>query len=222
MIGEKILSRESVTAMANQNVSFATSRSQVVDAYLQQGQNVVTRLRELAVQSADGTLSDADREAIQAEAGQLLEHLDAQYRDGEFNGQKVLQGGAVDVAVSPDGDAMTLQNGNLSRADLGIDNLDLSTAEGAQQAIDALDAASENISGQRSVIGADMRRLDETFQANLQSRAAAREAGAGYTDVDYGQMLTRMSTASIRQQIGIALKAQSSQITGGLVQSLLG
>ncbi|OVE82667.1 hypothetical protein BVY04_00300 [bacterium M21] len=221
MIGQRLLNNAAGTSMANMNVNFANSRSQTVESYLGNASDVTSRLKELSVQAANGMLTDNDREAINAEAQELLEHMDETFRNANFNGQKILQGGSESVAVSSDGSSLEIHNGDLSRATLGLEGFDLSTQEGANAALEAADGAIDALGSQRAQIGSDIRILDERFDANMDYEAALREAGSRQVDVDYAFGATQQASASIQAQVATAVSAQGNQLAGSMISGLV-
>ena len=221
MIGNRLLNTAQRSSVANMNVGFATSRAQTVDSYLQGTHDTVSRLKELSVQANNGLLTDNDRDAINAEAQELMKHLGQTYQTARFNGQEVLQGGTADVAVTADGDKATVTNGDTSFAKLGIEGLDLSTQEGAEAALEALDTATDEISNQRAQIGTDLRKLEDQYEANLAAEANLREASSNQMDTDIARASTEFSTPSIRSQVASAVASQGNQLQGSMISALL-
>ncbi|OVE78293.1 hypothetical protein BVX99_00270 [bacterium F16] len=220
MIGQRMLNNAQSTSVANLNVNFASSRSQTVDSYLQGSQDTMSRLKELSVQANNGILSDADRESINTEAQELLKGLDQNYQSANFNGQKILQGGTVDVAVNSAGDSIQLNSADISRETLGIENIDLSTSEGAAAALESLDGAIDLLSEQRAKVGSDLRVLDDRFASNLDYEANLRESGSKLTDLDYAFGASEHAAGSIQSQIALAMTAQANNLQGATIAGL--
>ena len=220
-IGQRMLDMASTTSVANSNVNFATSRSQTIDSYLQNSSDVISRLKELSVQSANGTLTDVDREAIDAEANELLKGLDLNYHTANFNGQKILQGGSESVAVTGDGETLNVRNGDVSRTTLGLEDIDLSTMEGATAALDALDDAMDSLGEQRANVGTDLNTLEGRYQANMDYESNLVESGSKLTDVDYAFSSTNLASADIRSQVALAVAAQGNALQGSMITALL-
>ena len=214
MIGQRMLDVAGSTRMANQNVEMAMSRSQTTDAYLQQSGDMVSRLKELTIRAGDGTLSDNDRDALQKEADQLVEQLNQNYQNASFNGQKLLQGGDHDVAITSDGDTTKVHNGDLN---LGLSDLDITDTDNA---IDALDAALESLSQQRVQQGVDQSSLQNRYEANLAVEANLREAAAKRLDTDMAEAMTELSSAQILNDIGNAVAAQGANISSEIAADL--
>ena len=116
------------------------SAIEIAEGGLESQQDAVGRLRELAVQAANGTLSDQQRQAINAEAQQLLQEIDATAGNTEFNDRALLDGSNPSLTLETSGNT-TIQFQESTIDSLGLSGLDLSTQAGAQSAIDALDDA---------------------------------------------------------------------------------
>ena len=117
----------------------AVSLAQTAEGALGGTSDDVARIRELAVQAANGTLSDADRSAIQAEVDQIVAGIDRTAQQTEFNGQSLLNGdigpgSGVPVATSSDGSGETVEVEDSSAAALGLSGIDVSNVAGAQAA----------------------------------------------------------------------------------------
>src|SRR5699024_2715828 len=129
---------------------------------LHEKHSILHRIRELSVQAASDTLTDRDREVIQYEVDQLLDQLGVMRRDTEFNTRPLLNGGELKLqtgANSGQSMTITLPNTNIDM----LDGLDLSTREGADEAIGLLDEAINHISSERSRMGAYENRLEHTY-----------------------------------------------------------
>ncbi len=182
------------------------------------------RLRELAMQAASGTTSADSRAILQREADQIVEELDAQAARTEFNGVNVADGsvGSVDVQTgtgSTDQTAVDLLD--LTTGGLGLGGIDLTTAAGAQSALDSIDAALDNVNEGRSNLGASQNRLESAIaygeQAALNTEAASSQIG----DTDFLQAFIDNGNQSVQQKAAIFSMAQARNINRVAVQGLL-
>ncbi len=199
---------------ARTNANEATSFTQVADSGIGQIQDGLGRLRELAVRASNGTLSDAQRQAFQAEAEGIVADVDRITESTEFNGTNVLEADQqFEFQVgTTDGETIALDTGDGTSAEaLGLDDVDLSTAEGAQAALTAIDEATEQTSAQRSSIGAVQNRL-ERASMNLSSRIENTvSANSQIRDLDVAAASAEKVRADILQQSNVALLVQASQ-----------
>lgn len=182
------------------------------------------RLRELAMQAASGTTSQQGRDMLQREADSILEELDAQADRTEFNGIKVADGslGAIDVQTGTgSGDQTEVELLDLTTGGLGLGSIDLSSAAGAQNALDAIDSALDNVNEQRSGLGASQNRLESAIaygeQAALNTEAAASQIG----DTDFLSAAMENSNQSVQQKAAIFAMTQARNINRVAVQGLL-
>jgi len=177
--------------------------------------DVTSRLRELAVQSADGGLSDTDRAAIDAEAQQLLEEIDRTAESTEFNGQELLAGSEQNVELQV-GSGTTADNriavttGGIGTESLGLDTVDLSTAEGAQAAIGAIDAAQSTVSERRATLGAQSNRLERAAENLTSQRNSLAATNSRIRDADFAKETADLAGSLVRKQAQISIRAQAN------------
>lgn len=185
------------------------------------------RMRELAVQSASGTLNNDQRAAIDAEFQQLSDEVGRQARGTEFNGLSLTDGSAgnVDVQVGPDNAGSSRVGvgfGDLTDTGLGIDGLDVLSQGGAQGALDALDSALDTVNQQRTDIGASYNRLESSIRYGESSATEQDAAAARIMDADFATLVSENAGSQIQQQAGVAALAQSRNIQRTAVLGLLG
>ncbi|MBW1636855.1 MAG: flagellin FliC [Deltaproteobacteria bacterium] len=209
---------------AARNANDGISLSQTAEGALQESTNILQRIRELAVQSANDTNSAGDRASLQAEVDQLLEEMDRIATSTQFNGRTLLDGsmtGATFQVGANQGQVITFDIGNATTSALGVDSIDISTQTGAGSAISDVDGAIDSVDRIRGGLGAIQNRFEYTI-ANLNSvienLSAARSR---ILDADIAKETSEMTRASILQQAGVSILAQANQ-TPLLAVSLLG
>jgi flagellin len=209
---------------AVRNANDGISLSQTAEGALQESTNILQRIRELAVQSANDTNSAGDRASLQAEVDQLLEEMDRIATSTQFNGRNLLDGsmtGATFQVGANEGQVITFNIGSATIASLGVDSIDISTQAGAGTAIGDIDTAINTVDGIRGGLGAIQNRFEYTI-ANLnnvsENLTAARSR---ILDADIAKETSEMTRASILQQAGVSILAQANQ-TPLLAVSLLG
>ncbi|HBU48392.1 MAG TPA: flagellin FliC [Myxococcales bacterium] len=199
---------------ARTNANEATSFTQVADSGIGQIQDGLGRLRELAVGAANGTLSDAQRQAFQSEAEGIVADVDRITQSTEFNGTRVLEADQefqFQVGTSED-ETIRMETGDGTSSEaLGLEDIDLSTASGAQAALTAIDEATEQTNAQRSAIGAVQNRL-ERASVNLSSSIENTvAANSQIRDLDVAAASAEKVRTEILQQSNVALLVQASQ-----------
>lgn len=204
---------------AKLNVNDGIAVIQITDAGLQQIQEGKLRLQELAVQSANGTLNDQDRQAIQAEASQIQEQISSVIADTNYN----------DISLLASNDKLNLQSGPGTGDQTGIkltdysnafNTVDLSTQAGAASAIVTLSSDQDQISAARSELGATESALSSSVERLASLSEALSVAGSRIKNADIAEQSTLLATASIRARADVAIQAQAN-LSAARVQQLV-
>jgi flagellin len=204
---------------AARNANDGISLAQTAEGALQETTNILQRMRELAVQSANDTNSTTDRASIGEEVSQLIEEIDRIANTTAFNGKVLLDGsqGPYTFQVGADegvNQTISLTVDTATSAALGVDaaTIDVETdATSAASAITSIDAAIELVDTSRGNLGAVQNRFESTI-ANLsnvsENLSAARSR---ILDADIAQETSAMTKNNILQQAGVAILAQANQ-----------
>ncbi len=180
----------------------------------------VSRIRELAVQSANGTLSDDQRQALNAEAQQLLQEIDNTAQNTEFNGLRPLDGSTGTVTLDAAGD-LDIQFSESTVDSLGLNGLDISTQAGATAALNSTDTAIDQINRSRSTLGAQENALASAAEQRSIQSLNLQEAESRIRDLDVARAFVEQTRNQILLQGGISALAQSS-LNNETAASLLG
>ena len=213
---------------ATRNANDAISVIQTAEGALGEVNNVLARMRELAVQAAnEGTLGTAERNYIDQEFQLLESELNRIVGVTEFNGQKLIDG-SLSAGVSfqvgmrnstNDRIALTVLDSDATA--LGINDEVLSAATSAQAAIEALDTAIQSVATLRGTLGATQNRLTMTI-SNLTNMHENFSASASrIQDADVAEETAQMTRHQILTQAGVAVLAQANQLPQAAL-SLLG
>ena len=135
----------------------------VAEGGLQNVSNNLQRMRELAVQASNGTLSESERAALQQEFSQLAQGINRVVEQTTYNNRRVLGGDIRDMQVQlgpNEGQQMRVTLPNMDIRTLGLENVNLNSTENAQNALEALDRAIETVSNTRSYVGSVTNRLE--------------------------------------------------------------
>jgi flagellin len=214
-------------AMASRNAADAQSLIDTAEGGMQETHNVLLRMRELAVQSANGTLTDADRQHTDAEFKQLQNEMDRISNNTKWAGQNLLNGQSFSFQVG-EGAYQTI-NVNIGDMDSynpydsgasGFDgvrhdyvygnDIELDTVSQSQRAIQAIDLAIDYVSSERANLGAVSNRLDSTM-SNLDQVAVNLSASQGrIQDADFAQETGNLAKNQILQQAATAMIAQAN------------
>ncbi len=203
--------------VAEQNANNAVSMSQTADGALGQMHDVLGRMRELAMQSSNGSYSSADRDNIQQEYTALQAEMDRIKQSTTFNGVDLLNANAqpqtFQVGLTSDPNNQ-LQVG-LSEVDLtGLMNSSVSGPDttNAQASLKAIDDAIQTVSSQRATLGATMNRLSLVTQNIQTTRLNLTAANSRIRDTDVASEMATLSKNQILSQAGVSVLAQANQL----------
>jgi flagellin len=227
-ISEKFKAEIRSARQADRNANDGISMVQVAEGGLNETQNILTRLRELAIQSASDTVSDTERGFTNMEYQNLLQEMDRVSKSTEFNGKKLLDGSneKQDFQVGTKGDENSVisfegSQVNASIGELGVEGLSVSSKEDAQSSLANVDAAIEKVSGQRAFLGALQNRLgsaSNSLQVSVENMSAANSR---IRDVDYAEETAKQATNSILQAAGTSVLSQAN-VSGSNALKLIG
>ena len=209
--------------MASRNAADAQSLLDTAEGALQETSSVLLRMRELAVQSANGTLTDTDRGHLDAEFQQLIEEVDRIAGNTTFAGQELLDGTYSSVSFQVGtgaGEVITVSIAGASSSDIGtttgaaavadLNSAVINTAADADAAIASVDKALEEISTARGSLGAVSNRLGSTM-SNLDQIAVNLTSSQGrIADADFAQETGNLAKNQILQQAATAMIAQAN------------
>jgi flagellin len=217
-VSEKLRSQVRGLNQADRNIQNGISFVQTTEGYLQETQDILHRVRELAVQSANGIYTEDDREQIQVEVSQLIDEVNRIASHAQFNGMALLTGAFGRESST----VMQLQVGanenqnerfyveNMSAQALGVEGVTLTSADEANAAIKTLDEGLHIISKQRADLGAFQNRFEMASKGvqigaeNLQaSESRIRDTNIAAESVLY-------TKNNILSQSGTALLAQAN------------
>ena len=213
--------------VASRNALDGVSLVQVADGALVGVNDMLQRVRDLAVQAANGTFSDQQRQNLDQEVQQVMSELARVAQDTEFNGIKILSG-SVATAQS----AVTLQVGaqggqviaftiaTMSASDLGVSGLAVSTAASATAALASIDAAIRSANAQRASLGAIQNRLEQTIYRLILTAENLQAAESRIRDADMAAEMIEFTKQQILQQSGTAMLAQANQAPQSVLQLL--
>jgi flagellin len=236
-VSEKMRSQIRGLNQAERNIQNGVSFIQATEGYLQETQDILHRLRELAVQSANGIYSDEDRMQIQVEVSQLVDEVNRIASHAQFNGMNMLTGAfAQDSAV---GRIMQLQVGanmdqnerifvgTMTAAALGLQNsqgetgtVSIANPEEANLAIGTVDAALKVISKQRADLGAYQNRFEMAADGVAIAAENLQAAESRIRDVNMASQMVNFTKDSILSQAGTAMLAQANVRTQSVLQLL--
>jgi flagellin len=222
-ISEKMRSQIRGLNQASDNAQDGISLIQSAEGALNETHSILQRMNELAVKAANDTNQSIDRSAIKDEIDALTEEITRIASTTQFNKQNLLDGtlsGAHLQIGANEGQAITISIGSMAASALGISALAVSTFSAAGSAITKIQSAINQVSTQRSGLGALQNRLEHTI-ANLDTTSEnTSSAESRIRDVDMASEMVEYSKNSILAQAGQAMLAQANQATQGVLSLL--
>jgi flagellin len=224
-VSEKMRAQVNGLRRAEQNTEDGISFIQTTEGWLQETQEIVQRIRVLAVQAANGIYTEEDRQQIQVEVSQLIDEIDRIASQAEFNKMKLLAG---DFSRLNPVASMWFHIGanvhqreriyieTMNTASLGLRNptvltfISLSTASKANSVIALADDALRKISKQRADLGAYQNRLEHVAKGLMNAYENLQASESRIRDTDMAEQMTSLTRYQILTQAGTAMLAQAN------------
>jgi flagellin len=217
-ISEKMRSQIRGLAQAQRNIQDGVSMVQTAEGNLDEVHSILQRVRELAVQYRNGSLSAAGKGAIQSEVDQLSQEITRIGNSAVFNGVSLLSGTS----------SVTFQVGANDNETIAISFSNLATAVGsaysnmATASLAAIDAAVDAVSAMRSGLGAVQNRLEHALSVTGVYQENLTSAESRIRDVDMAEEMVTLTKNQILQQAGTAMLAQANQAPQSVLSLLRG
>ncbi|MDN5364596.1 MAG: flagellin [Eubacteriales bacterium] len=212
-ISEKMRAQIKGLNQAIRNAQDGISLIQTAEGALNETHSILQRLRELAVQAANDTLTNADRAQIQQEVNQLITEINRIASTTEFNTQKLLNGSFTNKVLhigANSGQTLVVSINSMGANALGVSGLSMSTQSKAEAAITTISQAIDTVSTERAKLGAIQNRLEHTI-ANLGVAAENLTAAESrIRDVDMAREMAEFTRTQILMQAGTAMLAQAN------------
>ncbi len=221
----------------NRNAQDGISIAQTVEGALDEVSVMLQRVRTLALQSANGTNSTADRAALNGEARQMYEEINRISQDDTYAGAKILDGSkgiiniqvgayanqtiAIDLSQSFSVEEMAKRAG--TDAEVAFANgFDISTAENAQNVLANIDALIAVVDGKRGELGGVQNRLESTIRYQSLSIENLSESRSRIEDTDYAEETSNLVQKQIQMQAAVAVLTQANNSKSFILQLLEG
>ena len=238
-VSEKMRSQIRGLRQASKNAENGVSFIQTTEGYLQESQDIMQRLRELAVQSSNGIYTDEDRMQIQVEVSALVDEVDRIASHAQFNGMNMLTGrfarqtgqnvitASMWLHIGANMDQrVQVFIGTMTSAALGVRNagnkqiISLSTPDGANRTIGILDAALKLVNKQRADLGAYQNRLEYAVKGLDIGAENLQAAESRIRDADMASEMVEYTKNAILTQSATAMLAQANTKTRTVLQLL--
>lgn len=235
-ISEKMRSQIRGLNQASRNVQDGVSFIQVASGYLQETTDILQRIRELAVQSANGIFSDEDRAQVAVEVSQLVAEVDRIASSAQFNGMNLLTGRFSrdsDTVMQFQIGANVDQNirayiGTMTATALGLKGIQgeeaniisIGSPEEANQTISTIDEALKNVNKQRADLGAYQNRMEMAQKGINIAAENTQAAESRIRDTDMASEMVEYTKNQILSQVSSALLAQSNSQSSNVLALL--
>jgi flagellin len=232
-VSEKMRTQIRGLRQAARNIEDATSFIQTTEGYLQESQDVIQRIRELAIQSSNGIYTPEDRMQIQVEVSSLLNEVDRVATTAQFNGMNMLTGAFADPAAggTPTGSMwfhlgpnanqrVVAYVGTMTGAGLGIADVSISTPEAANASIAKLDNALTRISKQRADLGAYQSRMEKAVAGVMSAYENTMASESRIRDTDMAEEMVDYVKNQILVRTGVAMLAQANMKSNSVLDLL--
>ena len=223
-ISEKMRSQIRGLNQASRNVSNGVSLLQVAEGWMQSTTDILQRMRELAVQSANGIWDDESRMQIQTEVEQLVSEVDRISQIAEFNGMTLLSGrfaeDGIKLQVGANADQnFTVKLADMSATALGLkgagqdgteQSISLADPDSANMALATIDEALKTVNKNRADIGESMNRMEMTKKGIDIASENISASESRIRDADMAKSITEHVRNQILQQTSISLLSQAN------------
>jgi len=232
-VSEKLRSQIRGLNQAGRNIESAVSFIQTTEGYLAETQDIMHRVRELAVQSANGIYTDEDRAQIQVEVSQLVDEVNRIASHAQFNGLNMLTGrfsnpnrGGVSTAemffqVGANMDQRKqVFIGTMTAQALGLRGISISTPDKANAVIGSVDNALKQVSRQRADLGAYQNRFEMAAKGVAVAAENMQAAESQIRDTDIAAQMVTYTKNQILMQSSTAMLAQANLKPRSVLQLL--
>lgn len=215
-----------VLGQAATNASQASSILQIADGAMSNISDILERMKALATQSNSGSVTDEEREYLDAEFQELSDEVDGIATGTRYNGDSLLDGtsqfasGVNFMVGTSTSDVISVELGDVSADALGVDGLKVTSQANAEAAITAIDTAIDTVSTERAGVGASMSRFDFRADVIASSIENVEAANSAILDVDVASEQTQLSSAEVKTQAAIAALSTANEMPQNLLNLL--
>ena len=220
-VSEKMRSQYRGLQQATRNAQNGISFIQTTEGYLNETTNIMQRMRELAIQSANGIYSDTDRALIQIEVNQLVSEVDRIASQAEFNKMNMLTGRFAADSQTPMtfhiganmDQRVSINIGSMTTANLQVGGdtpISISSVETANQALGRIDEGLQMVVAQRAELGAVQNRMESMVKSLMIATENTIASESVIRDADMASAMVAYTREQILQQTGAAMLANAN------------
>ena len=215
-ISERLRSQVRSLEQAKRNANDGISFVQTAEGALNEVSSILTRLRELAIQSSNGSVSNQDKETLDEEFQSLVSEVNRIGRSTEFNGIKLLDGSSSTVSfqvgfgTTSGIDTLAVSLSPALSTTLSLNSLDIGSGGATTTAISNIDAAINTVSSLRGSLGAVQNRLGSTINNLAVQVENLSAAESRIRDVDVAYETAQLTRNNILQSASISVLSQAN------------
>ena len=211
-IGQNMTSQIRGLNQAVRNLNDGINMMQTAEGAMVEQSNMLQRMRELAVQSMNGTYSPEQRGYLDLEFQKLTEQINRISTDTQWNDQTLLDGGTFTFqAGQSSGQTISVSIGSTDTTTLGISGGTIATVDDATTSLSDISAALETINQERAAIGAGINQMAYAADNLMNISSNATQSRSTIMDTDYALATTQLAKTQIIQQAATAMLAQANQ-----------
>ncbi|GGD72569.1 flagellin N-terminal helical domain-containing protein [Lacimicrobium alkaliphilum] len=219
---DRLTSQTTGLRQAYNNAYDGVSLAQVAEGGLSGISDGVNRIRELSIQAGNGILSDSDRDALQKEVSQIQQEITDTIDRTEFAGKPLLSAeGEINFQVGANaGQNISVATKDVASSLNDILNVDISTSQGASDALEVADNAVETVGQARADLGATQNQLESAARNLANSEVNVAAAKGRIQDTDYAQATSQQAANDVLGQASLSVQAQANQQKGQVLALL--
>lgn len=206
-ISERLQATTASLGQGVRNLNDGISAARIAEGALDESSNILGRLRELSIQSQNGTLDSRQRQTIQREFDSLTEQLSTISSNTGFNGKALLDGSeSLEIVDGTGGEATSIAVDDQSAAALGVAGLDASDPA----SLDRIDQAISSVSSSRARLGSAENRISSQIRSQLVAIENTQQANSRIRDTDFAAETSNLLGKQILREANIAIRAQAN------------
>lgn len=216
VIAEQLRGDIAVNMQGVRNANDGISMIQTFDGAASNISSNLTKMSKLAMQAANGTLSDQQKSVIQAEFNELAAEVNRVAGNTQFNGNNLIGGAGTEIPISlGTGSDISFQSGDLT---IDVSGIDLSSD--AVSALETIQQSINQTSEYRGYLGAQMNRLESTVEVMEIGIEQAIKAESSISDTDIATEVAKSASYQIQAEMGVAVQSQMHSINKTVLQLL--
>jgi flagellin len=211
-ISERMRAQIRSFSVAGRNAQDGVSLAQTAEGGMQEISNNLSRMRELAVQAANGTLTTADRAVLDAEYQELITEIDRVANQTAFNGLNILDGSTASIGIQVgvnSGETISVSLVDVTAGTLALTG-DITDATNASAELAVIDAAIDTVTSARGNLGAAQNRMTSAIASIANTRENLSAAESRIRDVDVALETADLTRNTILQQAATSVLAQAN------------